>query len=144
MVESIKVLLEIKEFKEVGVESDTCSVCQSEFLPLEIVARPPCKHLFHNQCFYGWVNKCLDQHFTLVKNEERADLKSLAGDEVVDCPNCKLKLRESKHNADQQNFNRLGQMLNLLDSSSKLVSESVIEEPEDEVEDPENISEDQP
>ena len=107
--------------------SDTCSICMSQFELNDRLARPPCKHLFHAKCFYEWVDQCMEKHLDLMESDnERVNkemLKEMKGSDVVDCPNCKLTLKQSKINFEENNLNQLDQVLHILDSESKMVSD---------------------
>mmetsp|Transcript_11274 Transcript_11274/g.18979 ORF Transcript_11274/g.18979 Transcript_11274/m.18979 type:complete len:276 (+) Transcript_11274:1423-2250(+) len=75
MVQQIRLYLKIELFKVFRLQfnqkiSDTCSICMNHFEGNEKAILTPCKHIFHQQCFYEWANKCINNHMVRV-NELR-------------------------------------------------------------------------
>ncbi|XP_010533076.1 PREDICTED: RING finger protein 141-like [Tarenaya hassleriana] len=48
-----------KRFKEMGLESETCSICLQDFLGSsnKNLIHLPCSHVFHSDCVFEWLRK---------------------------------------------------------------------------------------
>ncbi|XP_010533061.1 PREDICTED: RING-H2 finger protein ATL80-like [Tarenaya hassleriana] len=48
-----------KRFKEMGLESETCSICLQDFLGSSDMdlTQMPCSHVFHSDCVFEWLRK---------------------------------------------------------------------------------------
>ncbi|XP_010533312.1 PREDICTED: E3 ubiquitin-protein ligase ATL41-like [Tarenaya hassleriana] len=48
-----------KRFKEMGLESETCSICLQDFLGSsgKNLTHMPCSHVFHSDCVFEWLRK---------------------------------------------------------------------------------------
>ena len=99
---------------------ENCSICMENFVQGQGVLITPCKHCFHVQCLQDWINssvkKGLKEQLKNIREKGEGNLSKVG----ADCPNCNKSILLAPIIEEQEAINELGDVLDLLDSSSHL------------------------
>ena len=76
----MEVLTEVKYTKK--DEDDTCSICVEDFKQGETVTETKCKHQFHTNCIWQWVETKIAYMLNELEEDEPVQY------DCVECPLC--------------------------------------------------------
>ena len=79
-----------KKARKQGEDPDTCVICCEEFKNKQTIICTQCKHLFHDECLWQWIDSKLQRTMTELQIQARNDHLPSVPHPPKDCIECPL------------------------------------------------------